>query len=126
MKISLFLLFILFNNIAFAETFEVMGAIRNTGNGFQVISDSEHIPVNICNVTTTKTNVSFDFCGNAAISIHTLLVVPDETYAQKGISAGASVGLNRAVIIFGKDKLIEPSKLIESSGNFWIYGKFTK
>ena len=106
-----------------AQAFEVYGTIRNTGKGFEVINDAEHKPLNICNVITTKTTVSFDFCGNKAKFVHTLIITPDETYAIKGVLAGASVGLDKAVIQFGNGKLINPQTLTESSGNFWIYGK---
>ncbi len=107
-----------------ANAFEVYGAIRNKGEGFEVIKDSGHEGLNICNVKTTDTYVIFDYCGKKARFVQTLIITPDETYAVRGIIVGASVGLDKAVIKFGNGKLINPHTLKAPSGNFWIYGKF--
>lgn len=107
-----------------AQAFEVMGAIRNDGNGFYVISDSAHRPLNICNLQTTTKEVTFDFCGKKASMVNTLLVAPDETYAAKGIIAGASVGLERVTVQFGNFLgRVNPKSLTKPGGNFWIYGR---
>ncbi len=109
--------------------FEVAGAIRNTGSGWSVLSDSQHAPRNVASVTTingssTSGVVRITFAKTAA-RVVSLVFAPDETFAQLGYSAGASVGLGYADVRFGLNgAAVSPDSVINSAGNFWFTGKF--
>ena len=103
--------------------FEVMGVIRNTGSGWFVINDAGHEPVNIASISTGSSYVQINY-GKTASKVRTLIVAPDDTFAQAGYSAGASVNLDNARIYFGLNGFaVSPSSVVSSAGNFWIYGK---
>lgn len=105
------------------EMFEILGAIRNTGTGWFVIQDSGHEPINIASLSDQGSALRLTY-GPTASKVGTLLITPDETYAQAGYSAGASVGSSYADIKFGQNGTAKnPSQVSSSSGNFWIYGK---
>lgn len=81
----------------------VAGAIRcdtQTGEWF-VIDDIDHTPIGIASVDTFSDHirVNYDYTGQDVV---TLLVSVDETYAQLGVIAGASVGVEYADIYFNK------------------------
>lgn len=104
-------------------TFEVFGAIRNNGTGWSKIQDSEHQPLNIDTVTDMGSFVRITY-GKTASKVGTLLITPDETYAQSGHTAGASVGLSYADIYFAQNGVAKtPAQVSATWGNFWIYGK---
>lgn len=71
--------------------------IRNTGSGFEFISDAGHVPVGVKNIVTTSTSitVNLSFTANRVGSV---VVVPDETFAKAGYVFGASVGLSSITI----------------------------
>lgn len=75
-------------------------AIRNTGSGFTYIDDATHERLGFTTISQTATDVVLDY-GFTASRVITLLVGSDETYAERGIVAGASVGLSSANIRFG-------------------------
>lgn len=89
----------------------VAGAIRNTGAGFALISDSEHEPLGIASVTndTTKITINYDFTATRVLS---LVVTPDEIMADNGIFVGASVGTSLSNIYACK--------------NYYVNGYITK
>lgn len=134
--ILLFITIFLFYSSAFhtmaqsngENSFEIIGTIRNTGTGWFAINDTGHQPLNIADVKTINGDsihgyviVTFNKTAN---KIGTLLIVPDETYAQTGIIAGASVNMNEARIKFGKNGIARsPNSVSSQWGNFWIYGK---
>jgi hypothetical protein len=109
-------------------SFEVVGVIRNTGSGWSIIDDVDHTPLNITSISTTNGASTTGFVtityGKTAGVVGTLLISPDELYAQNGTVAGASVGLSSANIYFGKNGVaVSPNSVSSASGNFWIYGK---
>lgn len=107
----------------------VAGAIRNTGSGFQFINDSDHAPVNMATgtaITTTSTQVTITY-SQIATNVVTFIVGPDETYAAQGISAGARVNFDQAIIQFGNSSgLVDPTTLTNALGNFWFFGILRK
>ena len=104
-------------------TFEVLGVIRNDGSGWAVIEDSGHKSLNILSVVDTGSALRLSYL-EVASQVGTLLISPDETFAQAGYSAGASVGLSHADIKFGLNGVAKnPSQVVSANGNFWIYGK---
>lgn len=80
----------------------VLGVIRNTGTGWALINDSGHTPVNIDTVTSDSSTITVTYTGAAASKVGTFLVVPDETLAQQGFTAGASVAAGSATIYLGR------------------------
>ncbi|WP_194522334.1 hypothetical protein [Cellulosimicrobium sp. JZ28] len=75
----------------------VAGVIRNDGSGWAVLNDSGHQPTNIASVSANADAITIGY-GFTGTKVAALLVVPDETFAQEGYLAGASVGLSSAAI----------------------------
>lgn len=76
-------------------------AIRNSGAGFQLISDAGHAPLGVSGVTTDANNniiLAYDF---VAKTVGSLVITPDETFSLLGYQIGASVGLTQATIEVG-------------------------
>lgn len=73
------------------------GILRNSGNGWYVINDSGHTPLNVSSVSVNSNGdieVAYSFTSNR---IKTFICAPDETFAQK-YRFGASVGNTSAKI----------------------------
>lgn len=103
---------------------EVAGAIRNTGSGWKPIANKTHYPINISKVETSNDRITV-YHNVSASQVITMIVTPDETMSSEGYRVGVSGGLDYSyILIFDKDnKLVNPNKYINSSGNIWIYGK---
>lgn len=71
----------------------VAAPLRNDGspNYWQPISDSGHDPTNIGTVSSTASQIVVNH-GVVGLKVVSSLVVPDETLAAAGYTAGASVG----------------------------------
>ena len=73
------------------------GIIRPTSEGWTILEDTQHTPVNLDSVSITDGNLiihhSHDFT-----KVNSFQITPDETFAKYGITAGASVGLNSSRI----------------------------
>lgn len=104
----------------------VGGVIRNEGNGWSLINDTDHEPLDIRKVETTKESVIVYY--SKAEKVISFNVTPDETMASEGYTMGASVGLDKTVIsIFDKNhKLINPNDYVNERGNIWLNGIFKK
>lgn len=97
----------------------IAGAIRNSGTGWQFISDANHEPLNLTGIT-----VSTDAYGNITINygftakrVLSLVVCPDETFS-KLYTIGGSVGLSETVLtIYTLPKII--GGYIAYSGSSW-------
>jgi hypothetical protein len=102
------------------------GVIRNSGDGWKLINDKEHEPLNMTSVETTDTSIIVHYKG--AKEVISLNVTPDETMASEWYTMGASVGLDFSIIsVYDKNlNLVNPKKYISSSGNIWINGIFKK
>nr|DAU33652.1 MAG TPA: hypothetical protein [Caudoviricetes sp.] len=76
-------------------------AIRNTGSGFEFISDTMHNPLNGATLVTESGRVTLNY-GFTAKKVLSLVAVTDETLAQLGFNVGTSVGLDNVKIQFSK------------------------
>lgn len=76
----------------------VSGVIRNTGTGWAPIIDADHQgDMNVTSVTNDNAAITVNF-GITVKKIIGFVAVPDETYAQKGVMFGSSVGKSSAII----------------------------
>jgi hypothetical protein len=100
------------------------GTIRNAGDGWHLLDNNGHNPLNITGVNTTDEAVVIFY--DTYEKVISFSVTPDETMTSEGFTVGASVGFDRAVIsIYDKDhQLINPMDYINGSGNIWISGMF--
>lgn len=73
------------------------GVLRNSGSGWSYIDDSIHERVNLNTVNITS-NREIQINFGKANKVGSLLVAPDETLASFGITCGASVGTETALI----------------------------
>lgn len=103
---------------------EVAGTIRNTGKGWNVLSDTQHTPIGITKVET-RNNMILLRHELGAKQVVTFIVTPDETMARDGIAIGVSAGLDFSFIyLYDKEgNLINPQTYFASGSNIWIYGK---
>lgn len=104
----------------------VAGCVKPDGSGgWQVLNDGTHVPLGgltVLQVTSTAIKVGF----SQVDEIHTFVVVPDETLAKLHYTAGASVGLDNAVIwLANDDGQVNPTTVVNTSANLWIYGLFS-
>lgn len=77
--------------------------VRNTGSGFDFISDTGHVPVGVTSISTAVDQLSFTINYSfTASKVVSLLGTPDETLAQRGYVMGASVGLTSATFSVGQ------------------------
>lgn len=83
----------------------VIGAIRNTGNGFNFISDSSHEPINGASVVTEGDRITINYGFNGS-KVGTLLATPDETLSKLGYIVGTSVGLDNSKIYVSKQDMV--------------------
>jgi len=120
-----FTLFIcLFSFSANASDYIVAGVIRNTGDGWNVINDNGHNSINICSVSNDEKIITIKYCDKVD-KVITFLCVSDETYLK--YSCGSSVSRDEARLYLLKSsngKRINPNKLNNKNGNFWVYGLF--
>lgn len=111
------------------DTFLIAGCLRRTGtNTFVLLDDSDHTPLN-CSPTVTVTNGSsaagyVTITYGPGVKVGSLVVSPDEGFAQAGYSAGGSVGASSANIQFGLNgTAIAPNSIpATSTANFWFIG----
>lgn len=77
-------------------------SIRNTGSGFQYIEDAQHQRVGFDTISQDDSGVTLGLSFDATRVVG-LVVGQDETYAQRAIHPGASVGTDEILIRFGDD-----------------------
>lgn len=110
--------------------FHIAGAIRaETPGNWQLIVDDVHKPINIESIAVHKGAISVKF-SEPVKHIHSFSVTSDETFASLGLTAGASVNKDRAIIELytysnGRYVQIDASKVESKWGNFWIFGTFS-
>lgn len=104
----------------------VAGVIRqdSTGSGWYLITGG-HKPVNLTVNRQDGASVYLDFPDT--VHVISMICGPDETYAQKGVICGASVGLNYVQLKFGKNgQALDPRTLNTANdgpyANFWVQG----
>jgi hypothetical protein len=71
--------------------------IRNDGTGWKFIEGSNHSKLNVSSITANTTDITINF-NFTAKNILSFVATPDETFAVKGYSMGASVGTNVAIL----------------------------
>ena len=102
--------------------------IRNTGTGWAVLHDNDHLPIGVVDVVQFADRIELNYDFTAA-KVHSFGVMPDETYAALDqYTAGASVGFSKAAIYFGKPGIngkVNPANIKNPSGNFFIAGFFS-
>lgn len=101
------------------------GAIRNTGNGWGFISDSNHEPLSLSSVNVNSSGqIVLDY-GFTATKVVSLIVCPDETFATK-YTVGASVGLDKSIIDISRIPITYGGRVIITNnvGNI-SYSSFT-
>lgn len=109
---------------------EVAGVIRSIDeNGWFVINDERHTPLNINRVEVRQGYIIIHFTF-AASTIHSFIVSPDETFAKDGYFFGACVyrdwaGIAVSRVIDGKVEPVDASTIRSNVGNLWIYGLFS-
>lgn len=106
--------------------FEIAASIRNSGDGWKVVEDDRHAPLNIKKVVTEQTRIMIYYKNNTK-RIHSFIVTPDETMTASGYRVGVSA-LNGVASIYIYDKdgnLINPHHYVTDRGNIWVYGVFT-
>jgi hypothetical protein len=92
------------------------GVLRNNGNGWELINDGGHTPINISSVVLEGNNIRINHTSGASV-VGSLLCVADETFAVGGYSFGASVGANHSIISLARH--IEASGYINYDGANW-------
>jgi lysophospholipase L1-like esterase len=91
-------------SLTMSKQYKVVACVvRNTGSGFQFISDGSHVPVNCLSIATAGDQLSFTITFNfTASKVVSMVGTPDETLGRKGYSMGASVGLSTATFYVGQ------------------------
>lgn len=92
------------------------GVIRNDGSGWDYIADSEHRRNGFDAVTVTSGKIHVTY-NDPVTKVGTLLVGPDEQFASRGITAGASVGTDEAII----SVYMPLSCWLEKSAGAWVF-----
>jgi hypothetical protein len=101
--------------------------LRNTGTGWTIIADAGHTPSGCQGVVQHTDHIELQHAVGA-VRVSSLTVTVDETYAQAGLRAGASVGfaLSRIYLYSGAagSAALDPATVTAASGNLWVYGLF--
>ena len=110
---------------------EVAGTIRRIDeNGWFVLHDELHTPVNIAEIEIEKKTILIHYTFTAS-TIHSFIATPDETLAANGYFLGAEVHRDYAAITLsrvnnkGVVELVDPSHLRSKFGNIWLHGLFS-
>jgi len=69
------------------------GTIRNSGGTWSYVDDAEHDKRNLATVTTNENFAQINYRRTDYNRVVSLVATPDESYATKGVTCGASVGL---------------------------------
>ncbi|TFI30175.1 hypothetical protein [Streptomyces sp. 4R-3d] len=104
--------------------------LRNTGNGWHILTDVGHRPSGITGITTHANRLEIAHPVDA-IRVSSVQVTPDEALAARGVRVGISVGLDRSFLYLytappptggGPAKPRNPADLAVPDGNLWITG----
>lgn len=74
--------FLLIPLCATAQEQYVAGVLRNTGDGWYVLNDATHEPLNIASVSNDARSITIAY-GRQFSTIRTFLITADETYAVR-------------------------------------------
>lgn len=76
---------------------QIAGALRNSGTGWEFISDSGHAPINVSSVDGSGIELKVNF-RQAGVRVIAGTVTCDESYSRLGLQVGASVGTSGLII----------------------------
>ena len=81
------------------------GVCINTAGVWSLLNDATHTFLNLTSATTVsnRLRVSYPTVGK----VISFTCTPDETYAQNGISVGASVGLSNSTLYLYRDNIVD-------------------
>jgi hypothetical protein len=102
-------------------------ALRNSGSGWAVISDTGHEPSGLTGpyVVQNADHLELQHAVGAT-RVVSMIVAPDETFAQVGLRVGASAGkgLSRIYLYSGADGSapLDPATVSAPTGNLWVHG----
>lgn len=85
-----------------APLYAVAGVLRNTGSGWNWISDAGHEPIGIDSVTSDGSAITVNYGSFGASKVGSFIVVPDETLSGQGFQAGASVAADKSLIYLSR------------------------
>jgi hypothetical protein len=97
----------------------VLGVLRNTGTGWEVLDDAGHTPLNIDSVSTSATHITVNYASMGVTDVGSFTVVPDDALASFGFFAGASVGLEQATITLSQSGATY-ADYVHYDGTNWI------
>ena len=80
-------------------------ACVNTAGTWSLLNDASHTFFNLTSATTVSDRLRINY--PTVGKVISMIVTPDETYAQNGISMGASVGLSFANVIMYRDNIVD-------------------
>ena len=99
------------------KKFKIVSCVlRNYSGTWKLITEGDHLPINVKAVTQDETGITIEYPFTAK-NVVSLLVTPDEDYAKKNIFCGASVGLSHSKI-----QIFQPAVAggyIAYSGDAW-------
>lgn len=95
----------------------VYGVLRNTGSGWSLLDDGDHVPCGIASVTNSTSTITVNFAFTSSV-VGTFLAVPDETLVNLGYNFGASVGFTAATITIARCKPV--GGYIAYDGANWV------
>lgn len=113
--------------VAGADLIPVACVLRNTGGGWSILSNSGHEPSNCLSITTFPDHIQVNY-GVTASRVGAINVSPDETFAQQGLRAGASVGLSFSNVYMydSTGVLLPPTSVVSAGGNWFFEGALRK
>lgn len=100
-------------------------ALRNTGAGWEILSNSGHEPSGVTGVVQHPDHLELQHPVSAAFVV-VMLVTVDETFAKTGLRCGASAGFDLSNIYLYSgtpgSPALDPAKVSAANGNLWVYG----
>lgn len=101
-----------------APLYAVAGVLRNTGAGWNWISDAGHEPIGIDSVSSNSSAITVNYGTLGASKVGSFIVVPDEKLSEQGFQAGASVGTTSTDIYLSRSIPSYSDYVAYSSGAF--------
>ena len=81
------------------------GVCINTAGTWSLLNDASHTFLNLTSATTVSNRLQVNYPTVGKVISFTC--TPDETYAQNGISVGASVGLSSSTLYLYRDNIVD-------------------
>lgn len=102
------------------EGIVIAGAIRPDADGnWTLIEDDTHRPRGVESVEVEPNGNLVIHYSDEGSAVVTFVTTPDETFAESGITVGASAGLDRAILTLSEDP---DYTNLGGSANVWFYG----